>query len=107
MTRQRVIEACIATVEELRPSFFVPNPKTRGKTSTGNMAINALQYRIVNDVFDVYIDDAIAPYVYFTNEEWISPRWRGKKNPNEGWWERFYQEFAKRLAVKLQGDIRE
>lgn len=23
----------------------------------------------------------------YTNEIWISPRWKGKKNPNEGWWQ--------------------
>ena len=25
------------------------------------------------------------PYVPYTVEKWISPRWRGRKNPNEQW----------------------
>ncbi len=106
MTRQKVINAIIATVEELRPSIYVPNPQTRGKTSTGNMADNALWYSIEDDVVDVYIHPAIAPYCYYTNEPWISPKWKGKKNPNEGWWKRFCEEFARRLAEKLRGEIK-
>lgn len=48
----------------------------------------------------------IAPYVPYTNEPWISPKWNGKKNPNEGWWDRFVAEFTKRLANKLKGVIK-
>ncbi|MGN1077342.1 MAG: hypothetical protein ACI4ST_02390 [Candidatus Gallimonas sp.] len=104
MTRKKVIRACVKTVEEMRKKF-VPNPKTRGKTSTGNMAFHALQYSIEGDVFHIYIDERIAPYVMYTEEPWISPKWNGKKNPNEGWWERFGEEFARRLAKKLRGNI--
>lgn len=105
MTDREVINACIETVEELRERF-VPNPATRYITSTGSMAFNALQYRIEQGVFRVWIDEQIAPYVVFTNEAWLSAKWNGKKNPNEGWWQRFCDEFARRLARKLQGEIR-
>lgn len=26
-------------------------------------------------------------YMPYTNERWISPRWHGRKNPNEQWWQ--------------------
>ncbi len=26
-------------------------------------------------------------YMPYTNEKWISPKWNGKKNPNEAWWQ--------------------
>ena len=26
-------------------------------------------------------------YMPYTNEKWVSPRWHGKKNPNEQWWQ--------------------
>ena len=45
MTADEVINIIFETVEEMRP-FFVPNPETRGKTSTGNMAFKALQVRV-------------------------------------------------------------
>lgn len=104
MTREKIISAAVAVVEEIRADY-VPNPKTRGKTSTGNMAFNALKYRLEGDEFVVYIDEKIAPYVWFTQLPWLSPRWNGKKNPNEGWFDVFRDEFTNRLAKKLGGRI--
>lgn len=104
MTREKIISAAVTVLEEIRADY-VPNPKTRGKTSTGNMAFNALKYRLEGDEFVVYIDEQIAPYVWFTQLPWLSPRWNGKKNPNEGWFEVFQEEFARRLAKKLGGKI--
>lgn len=106
MTRQDVINAVIATVEELRPSIYVPNPKTRYITSTGHMAFDALKYKIEGNVIDIYIDDAVAPYCYYTDGPWVAKRWKGKPNPNEGWWKRFCEEFGRRLAVKLRGELK-
>lgn len=96
MTRQQVINAAVSIVEEMR-SEWVPR-------DTGNMAYNALEYNIENDVLDISVKSDIAPYVPFTNEPWISPKWNGKQNPNEGWWQRFVDEFTKRLATKLKGE---
>lgn len=98
MTRQEVIDAVISVIETLRKEL-VPY-------DTGNMALNALKYDIYEDMIDIYIDPEIAPYVPYTNEPWISPKWNGKKNPNEGWWDRFVAEFTKRLANKLKGVIK-
>ena len=28
-----------------------------------------------------------AYYMPYTNERWISPKWKGAKNPNEDWWD--------------------
>lgn len=70
------------------------------------MAFNAYTYVIVGDGMDIYIDERIAPYVPYTNEPWLSPYWRGKKNPNQGWWQRFVNEFMRRLAEELKGEIK-
>lgn len=96
MTKQEVVNAAISIVEELRS--MVPR-------DTGNMAYNALRYELQGDVLDITVDPAIAPYVYFTNEPWVSPKWNGKQNPNEGWWQRFVEEFSRRLATKLKGEL--
>lgn len=109
MTRQEIINAVIEVGEELRPTAFIPNPATRGKPggSTGKMAYEAF---IDNEVYEdrmlVYIDESIAPYVPYTNEPWVSAKWNGKKNPNEGWWQRFVAEFTRRLAEKLKGRLK-
>lgn len=102
--REKLISACIEVVEEIRAEF-VPNPKTRYKTSTGNMAFNALRYKIEGNLFTVYVDEQIAPYVWYTIKPWLSPRWHGKKNPNQDWDKIFQEEFMRRLAEKLGGKI--
>ncbi len=104
MTRQEIVQAAAAVVEEMRADW-VPNPNTRYKSSTGNMAFNALKYRVEGDAFIVYIDDAVAPYFPYTEYPWTSPRRNGKRNPNEGWVERFQDEFARRLAQRLGGKL--
>lgn len=53
---------------------------------TGNMRYNAtkLEHLGANE-WRIVVDASIAPYAVYTNEKWISPRWNGKTNPNEGW----------------------
>lgn len=97
MTKQDVINAAISIVEEMSGEL-VPR-------DTGNMAFNALTINVNNDMIDIFVNPAIAPYVLYTNEPWLSKRWHRKKNPNEGWWQRFAAEFARRLATKLRGDL--
>lgn len=99
MTRERIIKTVQSIINEMPKEKWVPY-------KTGNMALNALRMKIEGDNLFVYFDDEIAPYVPYTNEPWISTRWHGKKNPNEGWWDRFVMEFAKQLANKLKGVIK-
>lgn len=99
MTREQIIGAIIETVEELRQSIFIP-------WDTGNMATNALRYQEEGDLFIVYLDESIAPYVPYTIEPWTSTKWHGKQNPNQGWWEEWGKTFANRLATKLKGTIK-
>lgn len=94
---------------------YVPNPKTRGvgyyknaygnwqRKSTGNMAFNASKIEFPSPkVCKIYTDDKIAPSVPFTNEKWISPKWKGHKNPNEGWFGRVTFVVAKSLAKSFK-----
>lgn len=100
MTEQELFNVCIETVEELRQSIFIP-------WDSGNMATHGLQYEILNGVFHIYMDFDEAPYMPYTNEPWLSEKWHGKQNPNEGWWNEWCETFMRRLAVKLKGDLRE
>lgn len=53
---------------------------------SGNLRDNAIKiYRVGPRKYAIDVDGFIAPYAVYTNEKWISPKWRGKKNPNEKW----------------------
>lgn len=108
MTAEEVKNIVLETVEEMRP-YFVPNPRTRDRTSTGNMALHSLSYDVQyigKEIhIKIYMDEGIAPYVVYTNEPWLSPYWNGKKNPNEGWWDKFVKELNERIARKVGGEI--
>ena len=97
----------------------VPNPQTRGsgyyinkyghrcKCSTGNMAFHAAKIEFpYRGLCKIYIDEEVAPYVPFTNEKWISPKWKKHKNPNEGWFGRATYAVAKTLSLRFHGAIR-
>ena len=73
---------------------------------TGNLAYNAIQFEWIGTKFHWWVNEDIAPYMVYTNEPWTSPRWHGKKNPNEGWWERAVELFTRTLAAKLKGEIK-
>lgn len=73
---------------------------------SGNMAYNAT--RLVQKskwVFEIRVVEAVAPYLSPTNEPWISPRWNGKKNPNEGWFEDKTDVVVTVLAQQLGGTV--
>lgn len=79
--------------------------RTLCPVDTGNMKFNAMRFRIENDKFIIEIDEIIAPYVFYTIEKWISPRWNGRKNPNEGWFERGIEFALSEIANKYGARI--
>lgn len=73
---------------------------------TGNMRYNATYAKYLgNGVWEIVVDESIAPYVPYTNEPWVSKKWNGKKNPNEGWFERAAALVATYIAGRLQGQV--
>ena len=55
------------------------------------------------NTFTIFVeDDQVAPYMPYTNEPWISPKWNGKKNPNEAWWQDAVKLVREYLKGKLQ-----
>lgn len=62
---------------------------------TGNLRYNAIRFEFINDnKFVIRVDRRIANYMPYTTEPWEAERWQGKKNPNEGWWDKTAQELA-------------
>ena len=76
------------------------------RKSTGNMRFNATKFEVASDThFRVVIDGEVAPYVPYTNEPWISPKWHGLQNPNEGWFPRAVMRYAEAVATALGGKV--
>lgn len=73
---------------------------------TGNLCNNAFRLEYVSPTeIKLYIDPAIAPYMPYTNEPWISPRWNGKKNPNEHWWQDTVELIVRYIAEQYKGVV--
>ena len=79
MSAEEFEKMCIGVVEEI---------KAISPIDTGNLRHNAIRFEMIDSkTFRIYVDEEIAPYMPFTNEPWLSPRWHGKQNPNELWWD--------------------
>lgn len=72
---------------------------------TGNLSNNGVRFEFTGNECHIYVDEAIAPYMPFTNEEWISPRWNGKKNPNEAWWQTTVEDMLLPAIVGYTGGV--
>jgi hypothetical protein len=72
---------------------------------TGNLHNSIEPVQVSNNEWQVTIGGEPAPYAVYTNEPWISPRWKGKQNPNEGWIDRALDDFVISLASRLGGHI--
>ena len=71
---------------------------------TGNLAYNGVRLVFVSKKEALlYIDETVAPYMPYTNEPWLSPRWNGKKNPNEGWFDRSAEAIAEMMKDMTKG----
>lgn len=104
----------MSRTDEARIELALIDALQRGRDlipkDTGNMAYNAtLLARVGNNQWEIYVSgdgkNGIAPYTPFTTEPWISPRWHGKRNPNEGWWQRFANFIAIEVAKTLGGTV--
>lgn len=120
VTDDMVYHACEAVLEGVfRPAVpYTPqdiyrNGKLVRRRSTGNMRRNATKIRrLSQQTTEIFVDaghegegDGIAPYVVYTNDPWLSPKWNGKKNPNQGWFERATEAVAIELAAMLGGTL--
>nr|DAN97926.1 MAG TPA: hypothetical protein [Caudoviricetes sp.] len=74
---------------------------------TGNLALNAITLNMPSsNKGAVYVNRQIAPYMPYTNEPWLSPWWRGAKNPNEAWWNTACENAIKNIADLLGGELK-
>ncbi len=115
LTQKRFMTVCNSGFKAFRKK--VPNRKTRGvsyvnkygnrvRGSTGNLELNATSITFIKgNVAKVVISGDIAPYLPYTHLPWLSERWKGHKNPNEGWIDRATDTLAKTIAKRLKGTV--
>ena len=110
MTNEKVTEQADVILWKLRNSDI---PRRAGvqlkhpnRSVTDNLKNNATKIECYGQSTRIFVDETIAPYVVYTNEKWLSPRWKGTKNPNEGWFDEFAIKFLQQLAQRLHGEIR-
>ena len=104
MTKQQFDILCNRAVEVIRRHCPI---------DTGNLRYNAIQFLYEDDnTFTVYVDfydngknpTGIGYYMAYTNEPWISKRWHGKKNKNEGWWQKALEEIKEMIRNEFGGE---
>ena len=104
MELDNVVSTIMAKTREIkvprRPDAVLKHPNA---PVTGNLKYNALRVMKSPNGVLLYVDENIAPYMPYTNEPWISPKWKGAKNPNENWWEKMSKDFIGDLAQELNG----
>lgn len=95
MNAQEFKKICEDKAEWLRS--FAPE-------DTGNLSANAIRVSYPSPKECViYVDESIAPYMKYTELPWISPKWKGKKNPNESWFENSAELIYLMLKIELEG----
>lgn len=82
-------------VESAIFQIFKSQAPTRTGVLRGNIKVNRIDggFEIISDIY----------YMPYTVEKWISPRWRGRQNPNERWWDEAF-EIALRFLKMVYGE---
>jgi hypothetical protein len=81
-------------VENALLQIFQATAPTRTGTLKGKIRLEYMDggIRIISDIY----------YMPYTEEKWISPRWRGRANPNEGWFKEA-MEISMQFLSRLYG----
>lgn len=94
MTRGEFEAVFIDAINSLRQQTFVPY-------DTGNLKFNAIKGMWITPTdYRIYVDETVAPYVYFTQEKWSKGI-----NPNQGWIEKAVNYIVYYITRRLGGYI--
>ena len=86
--------------------YILKRLKEFAPKDTGNLAFNSLVKANKNgNTVEIYVNTEIAPYMPYTNEPWISPKWNGKNNPNEVWWNDAIVLILHEVAQVFKGEL--
>lgn len=94
MTQKQLNDILNSTIEEAKLLIQTQAPVRSG------YLMRSIKVRTIPNGWEIYVDKAVY-YMPYTEEEWISPRWRGRNNPNEAWFKMAVDLVAKLFAYKL------
>ena len=87
-------------------NFGVGYVRARTPYRTGNLSRNATRAKMDSPtVGEIYMDLIVGPYMPYVNEVWLSPRWNGKKNPNENYWNKTAEALVYEIADYIGGEV--
>ncbi len=95
--------------EEQAVDYLVMWLRIRAPKDTWNLTNHGIR-KVWNPVrfsWEVVIGGEPAPYAIYTNEPWISTKWHGAINPNQGWIQMAVEEAKPTLIGILSGVITE
>jgi hypothetical protein len=99
MTQNQFEKLCMNLVQWVR---------IRAPRDTGNLEDNGVRFEWIDDgTFVIYVDEKIAPYMKYTNENWdlFKAPLHGKKNPNEAWWQDAIRICLEQIQSAYGGEI--
>jgi len=99
MTQRQYEQRMLEIKARILPVFKDFNVPVRDGAKGGGLK-NSFQYVATSNGFELLTSMYYMPY---TNEVWISPRWRGRDNPNYQWFERGHEYLAQYMARHLGG----
>lgn len=73
-------------------SFAFKLLQSRAPKDTGNLRYNSMRLTFDSEGATITVDQSIAPYMPYTNEPWVSPKWNGRQNPNQYWFDRGFED---------------
>ena len=99
MTEKQFEQRILEIKARILPVFTSYNVPVR-KGANGGGLKNSFTYEPNNKGFEITTDLFYMPY---TNEPWVSPRWRGRQNPNLYWFNDSTEYIAQYMARHLGG----
>lgn len=73
---------------------------------TGNLRHNAIKFKFINSrKIEIWVNEDIAPYMVYTNEQWLSPKWEGQKNRNESWWQNAVYKCVEMIQARYDAKV--
>lgn len=80
--------------------------KSKAPYDTGNLRDHGITLEATGiNEYTISIGAPEAPYAVYTNEVWVSPKWNGKKNPNEHWIDKAVTDAVMMIAAMVDGMI--
>ena len=88
-TLQRAVEDAHLLVQQVAP------------VRTGQLQ-RSIKLVATAEGYSIIVDTGEAPHMPYTEEKWLHERWKGRANPNEGWFREVTELVFRLLRARLR-----